>query len=128
MSIISISIQKNLLDQIDQYAKQQGFANRSEIVRQALRSYISESKRLNELQGRITATITLVYQRDGRRGQVMDIQHNYSATILTYLHSHVEAGSCIEVIVTKGEAETIRQLVKALKSSKQISEVKVTIL
>jgi CopG family nickel-responsive transcriptional regulator len=128
MSIISVSIPKNLLDKIDQYAKQQGFANRSEIVRQALRSYLSESRRLSELQGRITATITLVYQREARRGQVMDLQHHYSAAILTFLHSHVEAGSCIEIIVAKGEAETIRSLVQALKSNKQISEVKVTIL
>jgi CopG family nickel-responsive transcriptional regulator len=128
MSIISLSIPKNLLDKIDQYAKQQGFTNRSEMVRQALRSYLSESKRLSELQGRIIATITLIYQREARRGQIMDLQHNYSAAILTFLHSHVEAGSCIEIIVAKGEAETIRSLVQALKSNKQISEVKVTIL
>jgi CopG family nickel-responsive transcriptional regulator len=128
MSIISLSIPKKLLNQIDQYAKQQGFANRSEIVRQALRSYLSESRRLDELQGRITATITLIYQREARRGQIMDLQHNYSAAILTFLHSHVEAGSCIEIIVAKGEAETIRALVQALRSNKQISEVKVTIL
>jgi CopG family nickel-responsive transcriptional regulator len=127
-SIISLSIPKTLLSQIDQYAKQQGFANRSEIVRQALRAYLSESRRLSELKGRIIATITLIYQREAHRGQIMDLQHNYSAAILTFLHSHVEAGSCIEIIVAKGEAETIRALVQALRGNKQISEVKVTVL
>jgi CopG family nickel-responsive transcriptional regulator len=128
MSIISLSIPKNLLDKVDACAQNQGFTNRSEIVRQALRSYLSESRKLDELQGKITVTITLIYQREARRGQIMDLQHNYSAAILTFLHTHVDAGSCIEIIVVKGEAETVRSLIQALKTNKQISEVKVTII
>jgi CopG family transcriptional regulator, nickel-responsive regulator len=128
MSIISLSIPKSLLDKVDTCAQNQGFANRSEIVRQALRFYLSESRKLDELQGKITVTITLVYQREARRGQIMDLQHNYSAAILTFLHTHVDSGSCIEIIVVKGEAEIVRSLIQALKTNKQISEVKVTII
>jgi CopG family nickel-responsive transcriptional regulator len=128
MSIVSFSIPKSLLEKVDEYIRQQGFANRSEIIRQALRSYISESRRLDELQGRITATITIIYRREARRGQVTDLQHNYSSAILTFLHTHVEADYCIEIIVATGDAQTIKALIGALKSNKQISEVKVTIL
>jgi CopG family nickel-responsive transcriptional regulator len=128
MNIISLSLPKSLLDKVDGYIQQQGFANRSEVVRQALRFYMSESRRLEELQGRITATITLIYRREARRGQITDLQHSYSNAVLTFLHTHIEADSCIEIIVAKGDAQTIRSLVQALKSNKQISEVKVTIL
>jgi CopG family nickel-responsive transcriptional regulator len=128
MSIISLSLPKSLLDKVDEYIRQQGFANRSEVVRQAIRFYMSESRRLEELQGRITATITLIYRREAKRGQITDLQHNYSDAVLTFLHTHVEADSCIEIIVARGDAQTIRSLIQALKSNKQISEVKVTIL
>jgi CopG family nickel-responsive transcriptional regulator len=128
MSIISLSLPKSLLDKVDGYIRQQGFANRSELVRQALRSYMSESRRLEELQGRITATITLIYRREARRGQITDLQHSYRDAVLTFLHTHVEADSCIEIIVARGDAQTIRSLIQALKSNKQISEVKATIL
>jgi CopG family nickel-responsive transcriptional regulator len=128
MNIISLSLPKSLLDKVDEYIQQQGFANRSEVVRQALRFYMSESRRLEELQGRITATITLIYRREARRGQITDLQHSYSNAVLTFLHTHVEADSCIEIIIAKGDAQTIRSLIQALKSNKQISEVKVTIL
>ena len=128
MSIISLSLPKSLLDKVDEYIQQQGFANRSEVVRQALRFYMSESRRLEELQGRITATITLIYRREAIRGQITDLQHSYNNAVLTFLHTHVEADSCIEIIVAKGDAQTIRSLIQALKSNKQISEVKVTIL
>jgi metal-responsive CopG/Arc/MetJ family transcriptional regulator len=58
MSIISLSIPKPLIEKVDNYIKEQGYVNRSEVVRQALRAYISEAKRLEELTGNITATIT----------------------------------------------------------------------
>jgi CopG family nickel-responsive transcriptional regulator len=128
MNIISLSLPKTLLDKVDEYIQQQGFANRSEVIRQALRSYMSESRRLEELQGRITVTITLIYRREARRGQITDLQHSYSDAVLTFLHTHVEADSCIEIIVARGAAQVLRSLIQALKSNKQISEVKVTIL
>jgi len=128
MSIISLSIPKNLLDKVDHYIKEQGFANRSEIIRQALRAYMSESRRLSELQGKITAIITIVYQQEAKRGQITDVQHNFAPIVLTFLHTHIEEGNCIEIIVARGEAQTITALIEALKVNEQISEVKVTIL
>jgi len=128
MSIVSLSIPKNLLEKVDSYIREQGFANRSEIIRQALRAYMSESRRLSELQGRTTATITIIYQRDAKKGQITDIQHSYSNVVLTFLHTHVEEGYCIEIIVAKGDAQAIKALIDALRANKQISEVKVTIL
>ncbi|MCW4007264.1 MAG: ribbon-helix-helix protein, CopG family [Candidatus Bathyarchaeota archaeon] len=128
MSIISLSLPKTLLDKVDEYIQQQGFANRSEVVRQALRAYMSESRILDELQGRVTAVITLIYKREAKRNQITDLQHNYSNTVLTFLHTHVEADSCIEIIVARGDAQVLKSLIQALKANKQISEVKVTIL
>ncbi len=128
MSIVSLSIPKNLLEKVDSYIREQGFANRSEIIRQALRAYLSENRRLSELQGKTTATITIIYQRDAKTGQITDIQHSHSNVVLTFLHTHVEEGYCIEIIVAKGDAQAIKTLIDALRANKQISEVKVTIL
>jgi CopG family nickel-responsive transcriptional regulator len=128
MSIVSLSIPKSLLEKVDSYIREQGFANRSEIIRQALRAYISEGKRLGELQGKITATITIIYKRGSRTGQIADVQHGYGNVVLTFLHTHVEEGYCIEIIVAKGDAQIMKAFIAALKANKQISEVKVTLL
>jgi CopG family nickel-responsive transcriptional regulator len=128
MSIVSISIPESLLQRIDAYIQEQGFANRSELVRQALRAYISESRRFGELQGKVTVTITIIYQREAKRGQIADLLHSYGTAILTFLHTHVEEDRCIEIIVAREDAQIIKALVEALKANKQVSEVKVTIL
>jgi CopG family nickel-responsive transcriptional regulator len=128
MSIVSLSIPKNLLEKVDQYAKEQGFANRSEIIRQALRAYMSESRKLDELQGRTTAIITIVYKREAKRSQITDLQHNFGPAVLTFLHTHIQEGYCVEIIVARSDAQVIQALVQALKANEQISEAKVTIL
>ena len=128
MSIVSLSIPKNLLEKVDGYIREQGFANRSEIIRQALRAYISEGKRLSELKGKITATITIIYQKGARTGQIADVQHGYGNIVLTFLHTHIEEGYCLEIIVAKGDAQVMKAFIAALKANKQISEVKVTLL
>jgi len=128
MSIVSLSIPKNLLEKVDQCVKEQGFANRSEIIRQALRAYMSESKQLDELQGRITAIITIVYQREAKRSQITDAQHTFGSAVLTFLHTHIQEGYCIEIIVARADAQVISALVRALKANEEISEAKVTIL
>jgi CopG family nickel-responsive transcriptional regulator len=128
MSIVSLSIPKSLLEKVDQYIKEQGFANRSEIIRQALRAYMSESRKLNELQGRTTAIITIVYRREAKRSQITDVQHDFGPAVLTFLHTHIQEGYCVEIIVARGDVNVIKSLVQALKANEQISEVKVTIL
>lgn len=128
MSIVCVSIPKSLQKEIDEFTREQGFSNRSEIVRQALRAYMSEGKRLQEIQGEITATITTIYRKGSGRGQTVDIQHRYSDLLLTFLHTHVEKSYCIEVIVAKGAAQVMKEFISALKSNKQVSEVKVTLL
>jgi CopG family nickel-responsive transcriptional regulator len=128
MSIVSLSIPKSLLEKVDQYVKEQGFANRSEIIRQALRAYMSEGRSLSDLQGRITAIITIVYQREAKRNQITDVQHNFGPVVLTFLHTHIQEGYCVEITVARGDAKVINTLVQALKANEQISEAKVTIL
>jgi CopG family nickel-responsive transcriptional regulator len=128
MSIISLSIPKALLEKVDNYIKEQGYANRSEIVRQALRTYISEAKKLDDLKGNITATITIIYQKGAKTGQQTDSQHHFSNVVLTFLHTHIEEGYCIEVVVARGDSQTMKAFINSLRASKQVSEVKITLL
>jgi len=128
MTVISVSVPEKLLEHVENSIKEQGFANRSEIVRQALRAFIKESKSLKELEGQIAASITIIYERGARKGQISEIQHSFGNIISTFLHAHIDEDYCIEVIVVKGEAEKIRKLVEAFRTNEQINQIKVSIL
>jgi CopG family nickel-responsive transcriptional regulator len=128
MTVISVSVPEKLLERVENSIREQGFANRSEIVRQALRMYIMEGKSLGELKGEIAASITIIYERETTKGQISEIQHSFGDIISTFLHAHIDEHYCLEVIVVKGEANTIRKLVDAFRTNEQINQIKVSIL
>lgn len=128
MTVISISVPEKLLQKVETSINEQGFANRSEIVRQALRSFITENRSLRELEGEIVASITIIYKRESKKGQISEIQHSFGNIISTFLHSHIDEDHCLEVIVVNGEANTIRKLVEALRTNEQISQIKISLL
>jgi CopG family nickel-responsive transcriptional regulator len=128
MSIVSLSIPKQLLEKVDAYIKEQGYANRSEVLRQALRTYMSEAKKLDELKGTIAATITIIYHKGADTARNADNQHHFSNVVLTFLHTHIDEGYCIEVVVARGEARLMKAFISSLRANKQVSEVKVTLL
>lgn len=128
MTIISVSVPEILLERVESSIKEYGFANRSEIIRQALRTFINESKNINELSGETTASITIIYERKPTKGRISEIHHNFGDIISTFLHAHIDEDYCLEVIVVKGEAKTIKKLVKAFQINELISQIRVSIL
>jgi CopG family nickel-responsive transcriptional regulator len=128
MTVISVSVPEKLLERVENSIREQGFANRSEIIRQALRTFITETRSLRELEGEIAASITIIYERGANKGQISEIQHSFGDIISTFLHAHIEEDYCLEVIVVKGEADNIRQLVEAFRTNEQINQIKVSIL
>jgi CopG family nickel-responsive transcriptional regulator len=128
MAIISLSIPDSLLKQIDQTMKEKGFVSRSEITRQALRLYLTEDIKLENLEGDAVATITLIYKEDADRRRLLETQHVYSGLVSTFLHAHIHPGFCLEVIILNGPAELIRKFVDNLRQNEQIMQMKISVL
>jgi CopG family nickel-responsive transcriptional regulator len=117
-----------LLKQVDAAIEERGFASRSEIVRQSLRLFLNEDVRIEDLEGEAIATATIIYREKADRGRILDAQHVYSGLVSTFLHAHIHEGYCLEVIILKGQAVTIRRFVDSLRSNEQISQIKIAVL
>ncbi|MCW4009036.1 MAG: CopG family ribbon-helix-helix protein [Candidatus Bathyarchaeota archaeon] len=128
MTIISLSIPDMLLKQVDTTIKDKGFMSRSEIIRQALRLYLTEDLKIEELQGEAAATITIIYRENADRRRLLEAQHIYAGLVSTFLHAHVHEGFCLEVIILKGQAALIRKFVDNLRQNEQINQIKVSVL
>jgi CopG family nickel-responsive transcriptional regulator len=128
LTIISLSVPEVLLEQVDSTIAQRGFASRSEIIRQALRLFLKEDVQIENLEGEITATITIIYREKADRKRLLDTQHVYSGLVSTFLHAHVHEGFCLEVIILKGQARTIRKFLDDLRANEQITQINVAVL
>jgi CopG family nickel-responsive transcriptional regulator len=128
MSIISLSLPTELLEELDSTLGEEKSANRSEVLRQALRSYLSEYKKLEELKGNIIATISVLYNKEEKNEELFKLQHEFSDMITAYLHSHLTETSCLEVMVIKGSSKRLKKLIDKLKANKPVKQLKFSIM
>jgi CopG family transcriptional regulator, nickel-responsive regulator len=127
MSIISVSLPTELLQELDAALGEKP-ANRSELLRQAVRSYLNEYKKLDNLKGNVIATISVLYKKQEKNEELFRLQHEFSDMITAYLHSHLTETSCLEVMVIKGPAEGLTRLIDGLKGNKPVEQIKFSIM
>jgi CopG family nickel-responsive transcriptional regulator len=128
MVIISLSIPDELRDELDRILGEEWYASRSEVVRQALRKYIAEYKELENIKGNIIATITALYEKMDKNGELTQLQHEFGDVMTTYLHSHLTEKSCLEVMVVKGSSKRLKDMMDGLKANRHVRQLKFSIM
>jgi len=128
LSIISLSLPRELLGELDAILGDNRGASRSEVIRQAVRMYISEYSKLGEVKGEVIATVTVLYETTEKNDELFHLQHEYGDMITAYLHSHLTGGECLEVMVVKGSAKRLKTLIDGLKANKPVRQIKFSIM
>ena len=126
--IISLSLPKSLTDQIDSIQNKIGFSSRSEVVRNAIRSYISELRTQEPIGDPLEGAIMVFYNHKATVG-LSKIKHNQLKLIKAFIHSHFDTkDKCLEILVVSGPNEKIKNLIKSIKSQKGVELVKFTFI
>jgi len=112
MSIVrfGVSLEKELLEALDQYTLDNHIPNRSQAIRQLIsRELVSTKWQSNEI---VAGSITIVYNHHKRDllNSLTELQHDYHDVILSSLHFHMEKQLCMEIIAVKGRAEVLTAL------------------
>jgi CopG family transcriptional regulator, nickel-responsive regulator len=128
MSIISLSLPTELLEELDAVLGEEKSATRSEVLRQALRSYLIQYKKLEQLNGEVIATISVLYEKEEKNEELFKLQHEFSDMVTAYLHSHLTETNCLEVMMIKGPAKRFKELIDGLKANKPVKQIKFDIM
>lgn len=115
MAVVSVSLPDNLLQGLDGFLKERGFAGRSELIRAALRDFLHQEA-ARDKTGDTSATITLLYPHGSER-KIGEIRHDYTDIIQSLMHGHAEE-SCVELFLLKGDAARVRAFTDALRASR----------
>lgn len=126
MEILSISIDKTSLKQLNEIQKKLGFKSRSKMLRNAIFGLMKDYEALDSLKGVIEAIFVLTYP-ENEKNHVSDILHKFEDAIKTELHQH-NSGMCIDVLNINTEAKAVREIFGILKRSKSIQSVTYVII
>ncbi len=127
MPIVSMSLNDEILSELDKLQSSMGFSGRSEAIRAAIRAFVSEEKQKSDLSGDIHA-ILLVVHNDEFDHVVSGITHNFEDLIITHLHSKIEKEKCMELFVMNGDAEKVSTMTKDFQTNRNMDTVKLVAL
>lgn len=115
-----VSLEKGLLDRYDTLIEKQGYATRSEALRDLIRQELI--KKEWEEDQEVAGTITFIYDhhRRGLSSQLTDLQHDHQDIIISTQHIHLDHHNCLEIVAVKGHATEVQTLANALRSVKGV--------
>lgn len=125
-----VSVEKDVLDLLDNYMKNNKFPNRSQAIRHLIKKTEMENKwNSNEIVG---GSITLSFDHHRREllDKLTEIQHQFYHVILCSQHIHLDHDICLEIIALKGKASELKDLVNQLTAVKGImhSDLSITMV
>lgn len=117
---LSFSIEEDLMRKMSRLMKRGRFNNRSEFIRDLIRSRLVELEW--EKDAEAIGTITLVYDHDTRRlsDKLIQLQHKHHNAVLATTHVHLDNHLCAEMIMVKGRAHVIQDLSEVLGQQKGV--------
>lgn len=122
----SVSMDARLLEKFDKLIEERGYENRSEAIRDLIRSALVEEEWASGSQ-RVAATVTLVYNH--HHGNVAErlghLQHHHLGIVVSATHVHLDNDNCLEVVILRGKSREVRALAQELVALKGVIHGKV---
>ena len=127
MAIISISLNEEILSELDNLKSTMGFTGRSDTVRAGIRNFMADEKQKKTLDGNVHA-ILLVIHNNKYDNDVPHLKHDFEDIITTHLHSKIENEKCMELFVINGESTKVNTITKYFQTNKKMDVVKLIIV
>lgn len=119
-----VSLEDNLLESLDQYVLENGFANRSQAIRFLIEKNVAERKwQCNHI---VAGTIIIMYDQKKKEitACVADIQQDYQDVILSSSQYYINRNFCLHIATVMGTAHRLTELADKLTAIKGIKHGK----
>ncbi len=119
MERFTISLDDELAQQFDEFIAAKGYGNRSEAVRDLIRSRLGSATLDQPSKGAAAwcvANVSYVYDHHEHTvtARVMDLQHDHHDLVITSLHTHLDHDHCLETVVLRGPVDAVKACAEQL--------------
>lgn len=121
----SVSFPRDLLREFDELAKKLGYRKRSQAICGAIRSFMVEHA-WREAVGEVVGVISFIYEHDvgDVAERLLDVEHRFNDVIVSTTHVHLDEKNCLEIVVSRGRAERIRELASQITGLRGVKHAK----
>jgi CopG family nickel-responsive transcriptional regulator len=127
MPVVSLSFNDQLLKDLDKLQEELSYSGRSEIVRAAVRLFLTDSRDKQNLTGNVSGLLLAIHRHEAEH-HVTQIGGKYQELVHTQLHNRFRDGKCVELFILEGDSEMIRELSVDLQRNEENEYVKLVII
>lgn len=110
MQRVTVTLDDDLMSELDRVIEMKGYQNRSEAIRDLARAGIREATVSVPETGNCVGALIYVYDHSARELSKRLVQtfHDHHHLSVSTLHIHLDHDNCMEINVLKGPTEEIR--------------------
>ena len=125
----ALAIDQDLLDRFDAWMAGHGYTNRSEAVRDLMRSALVQEQ-WTDPDSQVVAALSIIYDHAAHHmaQELTRMQHQDHHVILCSQHVHLDHDDCLEVILLRGPAGQLRRVSDTIISTRGVKEGHLSLL
>ena len=122
MERFTISLDSALAREFDALIKARGYSNRSEAVRDMLRTQLEGLRRERGDARHCVANLSYVYNHHERElaERLTQLQHDHHNLSVSTMHAHLDHEHCIESLILRGPTAEVRKFADALTAQRGV--------
>ncbi|HET6377647.1 MAG TPA: nickel-responsive transcriptional regulator NikR [Methylocella sp.] len=114
MQRVTLSLDDELMTEIDSFMQARGYQNRSEAIRDLARAGMQQARQDSRGAGHCVAALVYVYDQTVRElaKRLAGTYHDHHDLSVAALQVHLDHSSCMEIAVLRGETQDVHALGK----------------
>lgn len=117
MQRVTITIDQDLLNRLDQFMDEKNYANRSEAIRDMVRDKLeSEILEIKQEGSTCVATLSYLYDHEERElaKRLAQLHHSHHKISNTILQVPIDENTCLEAAILKGDIQSVENLANTI--------------
>jgi CopG family nickel-responsive transcriptional regulator len=130
MQRVTITIDDELMTELDRIIEARGYQNRSEAIRDMAWAGIRQSAEALDRQRDCVAALVYVYDHNARQlsKRLADTFHNHHELSLASMHAHLDHDNCMEVTILRGKADDVQQFAEHVIAERGVRHGRVVLV
>lgn len=112
MQRVTVTLDDDLVEEIDRHMTGRGYGSRSEALRDLARAGLQQAAESAGAAGACYGALVYVYDHEVRSlaRRLTEAHHHHHDLSVATLHVHIDAARCLEVALMRGDAAELRHL------------------
>lgn len=130
MQRVTVTLDDDLMQDLDRIMAQQGYQSRSEAIRDLTRAGLARAQVSQEPQTACVAALVYTYAHDAPElsRKIARAHHDHHGLAVASLHVHLDHDTCLEVSVLKGPAGDLRHFADHLVAQRHVQNGELVII